>query len=92
MDLLNHVQYGRIEVEPQIMVGDGHGLESDRFGVFEESVGAPDVFEPGDGKQPVLSRHVLGKAEAVVLPTLGEEDVRRVRLCGRKGEGCGETR
>ena len=62
------------------MVGYGHGLEGDALGVLEERVWPPYLREPLDGEEAILGGHVVGQAEAVVLPALGEEHVAGVRL------------
>ena len=53
--LLDHVEYLLRAVEPDVVVGYGHGLESDLLGVLEVRVRPPDVAEPLDGEQLVLS-------------------------------------
>lgn len=85
---LHHVENCGVEVEPEVVVGDCHGLEGDGLGILEEGVGSPDVLEPRDRQQAVLPRHVLREAQTVVLPTLSEEDVRCVGLSGRKKITC----
>lgn len=42
----HHVQDGLVLVQPHVVVGDGHRLEGDGLGVFEERVGPPHVLEP----------------------------------------------
>ena len=34
------------------MIGDGHGLESDLFGILEVRVWSPDALQPFDVQQP----------------------------------------
>lgn len=38
------------------MVRDGHGLESDLFGILEVRVRPPDAFQPVNIQQPVNER------------------------------------
>lgn len=71
-------------MQPQIVVRNRHRLERHLFRVLEESVGSPYIFEPRDRQQTVVSREILWEAEAMVLPALGEEDVRGVGLWGEK--------
>jgi hypothetical protein len=47
-DLLDHVEDGFVLVEPDVVVGHGHLLEGDLFGVFEERVGPPHELKPTD--------------------------------------------
>ena len=49
---LDHVEDGVVEVQPEVVVGDSHGLEGDLLGVLEERVGPPDVAQPRDGQEP----------------------------------------
>ena len=44
--LLDHIKNGFVFVEPDIMVGDGHGLECDTLGILEEGVRSPDLCQP----------------------------------------------
>ena len=80
MLLLDHVEDCFVLVEPQVVVLDGHGLEGDFFGVFEVGVRPPDEVEPFDREQPILSGHVGGQDQPMVLPCLSKEHVRGVRL------------
>lgn len=77
---LDHVEDGGVEVEPKVVIRDGHRLEGDRLGVLEEGVGSPDVLEPRHWQEAVLPSHVLWESKAMVFPTLCEEDVCCVRL------------
>ena len=56
---LDHVEYGLVLVEPEVVVWYGHGLERDLLGVLEERVRPPDEVQPVDGEKPVLSGHVV---------------------------------
>ena len=44
--LLDHVEDGVVEVQPEVVVWDGHGLEGDLLCVLEERVGPPDITQP----------------------------------------------
>ena len=46
MDSLDHVEYFFGAVEPDVVVGDGHGLEGDLLGVLEIGVRTPDPVQP----------------------------------------------
>ena len=85
--LLDHVEDGGIVVQPQVVVGYGHSLEGDLLGVLEEGVRPPDAMEPLDGEETVLAAHVGGKNQPVVLPVLGEENVRSISLEEEKHKG-----
>lgn len=78
--LLDHVEDSPVRVEPYVVVGDGHLLECDPFGVLEEGVWSPHALQPPDGQQPVLGRHVVRKSQSMVVPRLRHEDVRYIRL------------
>ena len=43
--LLDHVENPFTLVQPDIVVGYGHGLERDLFGVLEVGIGPPDVLQ-----------------------------------------------
>ena len=78
--LLDHVEYLLGPVEPDIMVWYGHGLEGDLLGILEVGIGSPDSVEPFYWEKLVLSGHVLGQPQAVVIPLLAKEYVRNIRL------------
>ena len=85
--LLDHIENGRILVQPDVMVWNGHSLKSNGLCVFEKGIWSPNFLQPGHGQQPVLSRHVLWEAQSRVFPALGKEDIRSIRLkwkCPRK--------
>ena len=79
-DLLDHVEYCFVFVEPDVVVWNGHRLEGDLLRVFKERVRPPDEVEPLDRQQPIFSSHVVGQDETVVLPLLSKKDVRSIRL------------
>jgi len=62
------------------VVGHGHFLEGDLFGVFEERVGSPHELEPTDRQQPVLGSHVVWQPQPIVFPALSKENVSGKRL------------
>ena len=62
------------------MVWYCHGLEGDLLGIFEVRVWSPDLVEPLDGQELVLSGHVLGQAQAVIVPLLTKKDIRSICL------------
>ena len=78
--LLDHVEYLLGPVEPDIMVWYGHCLEGDLLGILEVGIRSPDSVEPFYWQKLVLSRHVLGQPQAVVIPLLAKEYVRNIRL------------
>lgn len=41
---LDHVQYGLVLVQPDVVIGDGHRLEGHRLCVLEERVWTPHVL------------------------------------------------
>lgn len=77
---LHHVQDGFVFVQPHVVIGDGHCLESHRLGVLEEGVRSPHVLQPLHFEQAVFGGHILGQSKAVVFPGLGEENVSCVGL------------
>jgi hypothetical protein len=79
-DLLDHVEYCFVFVEPDVVVWNGHRLEGDLLRVFKERVRPPDEVEPLHRQQPIFSSHVVGQDETVVLPLLSKKDVRGIRL------------
>ncbi len=50
---LDHVEYGLVLPQPDVVVGYGHGLEGDALCVLEEGVGAPDLGQPLDREKSV---------------------------------------
>ena len=78
--LLRHIQQGLIVVQPQVMVGDAHLVESDFLGILEEAVRPPDVVQPVDVENSVILAHVLRQSEPSVSPALCQEDVSDVGL------------
>ncbi|GIY03701.1 uncharacterized protein CDAR_526941 [Caerostris darwini] len=78
--LLDHVENGFVAVQPDVMVGYRHFLESDPLGVLEERIGSPHLLEPANGKQAVLRSHVLWQLQPVILPALRHKDVGHICL------------
>lgn len=44
--VLDHVQNSLVLIEPHVVIWNGHCLESDGFGVLEEWIRSPHIFEP----------------------------------------------
>jgi len=42
--LLGHIKESFIIVKPQIVIWNGHLMESYRFGILEETIGSPNVL------------------------------------------------
>ena len=57
MVLLDDVEQSAISVEPHVMIGNGHRLEGDLFGVLEVGIGAPNALQPFHVQQPVIHQH-----------------------------------
>ncbi len=53
--LLDDVEDSFVGVDPQVVVGYGHGLKRDLFGVLEIRVGPPDALQPVHVEQPVAN-------------------------------------
>lgn len=58
---LDHVEDRLVLVQPQIVVGNGHRLKGDRFGVLEKGVWAPHILQPLHLQQAIVTGHVLGQ-------------------------------
>ena len=62
------------------MVWDRHCLEGDLLGILEVGVWPPDPVEPLDWQELILSRHVGGQPQPVIIPLLSKKYVRNICL------------
>lgn len=76
----DHVKNRLIFVEPHVVIGNGHGLKRDRFGIFKKRIWTPHVFQPFHLQEAILRSHVFGQPKPMVFPRLGEKYICRICL------------